>query len=231
MPRTSNVDTSPHRKEIADLLAAGWSAARVHAYLVAQRGDGPHIPSVHSIERYRTHIPPAAVLPSSLIKQALKGLRHRVDTLKILNDMIFIQEDRILHMWQRENDTGVRERDLTPAMRTLRDYLRDRQRIVVELRERRPSASKRPPEEPQTRLLDIPAEGLRELTDLLRWRRQQGTNENHITPEDLTSGPTRTSTLTEPSVIPNEGPVILSEAEGSLTVPPSHQIPSPGGEG
>ena len=28
-----------------------------------------------------------------------------------------------------------------------------------------------------------------------------------------------------------EASVILSEAEGSLTVPPSHQIPSPGGEG
>jgi hypothetical protein len=169
--RRSTVATSPLEPEIRELLVSGWSPERVYEYLVGQYGEEA-VPSAKAMDRYRIrHIPPGDVLPGSMIKRALKGLRHRVDALKLLDDLIWAQEHRVARMWERERQTGEDDPKMDSALRTLLEYIRERYRLGQELglTPSRSSRSRRQEREAQ----ELPETHLQEIMAMLRHERDQ----------------------------------------------------------
>ena len=155
------------------MLHSGWSPERVHASLVDRfRDEDETIPSKRAIERYRRrHVPPAAVLPASLIKDALNGLRYRVDTLALMDNVIWAQEQRVARLWQQEHHAETWDRHLDDAMQSLLEYLRERHRIAMELGAERAAGPARVGLH-QSQALELPESHFQEILGILR-RRQE----------------------------------------------------------
>lgn len=175
MGRPSSVVPSPFRQEIEELLKSGWSAERIRSFLHARDGTGVHLPSSKAIERFRQrHIPPGAVIPASLIKQALKGLHYRVDTLKLLDELIWAQQQRVARLWDREQQAGKPEPQLDAALRTVLEYLRERHRVAQELGVERRAGGTTRMEVHQSQVLEMPESHLQAIFSLLQRRREPG---------------------------------------------------------
>ncbi|MEX2599376.1 MAG: hypothetical protein WD533_06940 [Dehalococcoidia bacterium] len=133
MARKSAVELSPHEGEIRDLLRSGWPVERVREYLATKHGSEA-VPPARALSRYRRRfMPPQAGLPSSMIRQAMKGLRNRVDALQTLDALIWAQEDRVGRLWMKEREEGRGDPHLDQALRTVLEYVRERVRLGKEL--------------------------------------------------------------------------------------------------
>ena len=97
VPRTSNVDRSPHKKEIVELLTVGWSPDRIHAYLLFQceqqygptfwrdffreaKKERASLASGTRDERYRTTVECFDRLPGLDFKQLLSANKISLTT-------------------------------------------------------------------------------------------------------------------------------------------------------
>ncbi|MEX2599229.1 MAG: hypothetical protein WD533_06195 [Dehalococcoidia bacterium] len=134
MGRKSSVIASPYAEEMHDLLASGWSPDNVRRYITTQYGDSPAIPSVPALERYRRrHVPAARAVPPSMVRKALGGLHYRVDSLRVLDDLIWAQEQRIGLLWKQEQESGKPDPKLNETVRLAMDCTVTRHKIAVEL--------------------------------------------------------------------------------------------------
>lgn len=178
MGRKSSVIGSQHEREIKAFLRSGWAPERIHSYLVALHGEGSGVPSAKAMGRFRaTHIPPAMILPESVIKRAMRGLRYRVDTLKVLDRLIWAQEERIGQLWEQERETGVVQPYLAASFRVALEYVLQRHRIVEELGRREVGERGGRVEFRQSQALELPEASFQELMGLLRQNREQAGGE------------------------------------------------------
>ena len=137
MPRPSSIDRSRHKQEIIECLESGWSPETITFWLKRRFGDGdPDVPSIRPIYRYRKyHISSNRLVPTSVIKQQLKGIDYKVDLLGTLARIIWVLEDRVANNWEREKETsgGVASPNTDRAALTLLEYLREYRRVAQDL--------------------------------------------------------------------------------------------------
>ena len=132
------------------------------------------MPSAKAMGRFRAaHMPAAMVLPGSVIRRAMKGLRYRVDTLKVLDRLIWAQEERIGRLWEQERESGVAQPYLQASFRVALEYVLQRHRIAQELRRREGGERGGRVELRQSQALELPEASFQELMGLLRQNREQ----------------------------------------------------------
>jgi hypothetical protein len=108
------------------------------------------------------------VVPASLIKQAMGDVDYQVDTLKLLDVMIWAQERLIAVVWQKSLKGKRIPPELDTALRTLLEYAERRHKVAIELGVERQNGGSMRLERHQSDVLDVPVEHHEELLRLLR---------------------------------------------------------------
>jgi len=104
----SSVDSYPYREELRDCLGSGWSVHFTMTYL--QERHGKHsMPSLRSLYRWQEKnlTPEARVLPPEIIRNKLKGLTYKVDTMAHLARLVLVCEQRLGESLEAEKKAAI----------------------------------------------------------------------------------------------------------------------------
>lgn len=108
------------KQEVFDMLCSGWSPARVSRHLFKTKGI-KLTPS--AVRTFLTEIPPALVLPPSLIKTKLLQLDITIDAVGELGRLLRVQEERLSAALLVEEFGGGEKGSITlEATRLLKEY-------------------------------------------------------------------------------------------------------------
>jgi len=117
------------KQEVFDMLCSGWSPARVSRHLFKTKGVKL---TPAAVRTFLDEIPPAFVLPLSLIKTKLLQLDIVVDAVGELNRLLMIQEGRVSAALLVEEVSPGGEKSITlEATRLLKEYWKSLMEFVA----------------------------------------------------------------------------------------------------
>ena len=103
------------------------------------------------------------LLPAKVVTQTFRTLRRKVDLLRVIDDMILYQQERLIWLRDREIETGKPDREVSLSLRVLDFYLERRERLTRALQEQSPS-----PTDSDEEVREMPEEDYNDLLEVLR---------------------------------------------------------------